>query len=193
MPLEDEEYKTQLIEPEKSLLTPRLQLEPLVTAHAPALYPLLQDSALYTFIPQEPPDSVEALTARYRMLSTRRSPDSTEIWLNWALRLRASDECVGTLQATVQVDSTAFLAYMIFPAFQHREYAKEGCLYVLEHLRDDYKIQRVVAEIDTHNAASIALVESLGFVRTALHLAADFFRGATSDEYRYEYEPAQET
>jgi RimJ/RimL family protein N-acetyltransferase len=193
LPLEDEEYKTQPLEPEKSLLTPRLQLEPLVTAHAPALYPLLQDSALYTFIPQEPPDSVEALTARYRMQSTRRSPDGTEIWLNWALRLRASDDCVGTLQATVQADSTAFLAYMIFPTFQHRGYAKEGCLCMLEHLRDDYKVRRVVAEIDTRNAVSIGLVESLGFVRAALHPEADFFKGGASDEYRYEYEPAQET
>lgn len=177
---------------EKPLVTPRLTLEPLVVAHAPVLYPLLQDMALYTFIPQMPPESVETLTARYHKLAARRSPDGGERWLNWAVRLRASDDHIGTLQATVQTDSTAFLAYMIFPAFQRRGCAKEGCIRVLEHLRDDYAVRLVVAEIDTRNTASIALVEALGFVRTALHPAADCFKGTESDEYRYEYEPPQQ-
>jgi RimJ/RimL family protein N-acetyltransferase len=156
------------------------------------LYALLRDPRLYTFIPQEPPASLAALAARYRMLAARRSPDGSEIWLNWALRLRASDNYIGTVEATVQADATAFLAYMIFPEFQHRGFAREGCLRVLEHLREDYKLQRVVAEIDTRNTASIALVEALGFARTAFHPAADFFKGAASDEYRYEYGPLQQ-
>jgi ribosomal-protein-alanine N-acetyltransferase len=169
-------------------VTPRLQLEPLVAAHAPALYPLLQDAALYSYIPQEPPDSLEALTARYRMLATRRSPAGGEIWLNWAVRLQESGGYAGTLQATVLADSTAFLAYMIFAGFQQQGYAREGCERVLESLRDDYKVRRVVAEIDTRNATSIKLVASLGFALTAFHPAADFFKGASSDEYRYERE-----
>lgn len=173
---------------EQPLLTPRLRLEPLVAAHAPALYPLLQDAALYTYIPQEPPDSLEALTTRYGKLAARRSPDGAEIWLNWAVWSQESGGYAGTLQATVLADSTAFLAYMFFMRFQRQGYAREGCEHVLESLRDDYKVRRVVAEIDTRNAASIKLAESLGFARTAFSPAADFFKGATSDEYRYERE-----
>jgi RimJ/RimL family protein N-acetyltransferase len=106
--------------------------------------------------------------------------------------LRTSDDYAGTLEVTIHADSTALLAYMIFPAFQHRGFAREGCLRVLEHLCSVYKVRRVVAEIDTRNTASIALVASLGFVRIALHPSADFFKGAVSDEYRYEYEPPQQ-
>lgn len=170
-------------------MTPRLLLEPLVEAHAAVLYPLLQDVRLYTFIPQGPPASSEALAARYRALSARRSPDGSEIWLNWALRLRADERYVGIVQATIQADRRALLAYMVFHPFQGQGFAREGCIRVLKHLCGDYGMQRVAAEIDTRNSASIALVESLGFTCVAMDPAADFFKGSVSDEYRYEYSP----
>ena len=98
---------------------------------------------------------------------------------------------MGTVEATLRADDTALLAYMIFTPFQRRGYAREGCARVLQHLVRDYGVRLVIAEIDTRNQPSIALVESLGFIRTATRHAADFFKGASSDEYRYEYRPAQ--
>jgi len=173
--------------PDAPLATARLVLEPLVVAHAKALYPLLQDERLYTYIPQEPPLSVEALAARYQRLATRRSPDGRQIWLNWVARLNTERDNVGMFQATIDSDQTALLAYMIFPPWQGQGYAHEGGARVLEHLVRDYGAPLVTAEIDTRNRASISLVESLGFVRVAERPAADFFKGAVSDEYRYEY------
>ena len=71
------------------------------------------------------------------------------------------------------------------PRFNGRD-TREACSRVLEHLATDYGIHLAIAEIDTRNQRSIALVESLGFVRTATRRAADYFNGASSDEYRYE-------
>jgi [ribosomal protein S5]-alanine N-acetyltransferase len=48
----------------------------------------------------------------------------------------------------------------------------------------------VVAEIATRKRAAVGVVEALGFVRVAERPAADLFKGAVSDEYRYEYRPA---
>jgi RimJ/RimL family protein N-acetyltransferase len=79
---------------------------------------------------------------------------------------------------------------MVFSPFQGRGYAHEGGARVLNHLVRDYAVRSVIAEIDTRNQASIALAESLGFTRVATARAADFFKGAASDEYRYEYRPA---
>lgn len=172
------------------LATARLVFEPLVVAHAEALYPLLLDERLYTYIPQEPPISVETLATRYQQLATRRSPDGRQVWLNWAARLRTRRDYVGMFQATIDPDQTALLAYMIFPPWQGQGYAREGGERVLEHLVRDYGVRLVVAEIDTRNRASIAMVEALGFVRVAERPAADFFKGAVSDEYRYEYRSA---
>jgi RimJ/RimL family protein N-acetyltransferase len=176
--------------PDAPLATARLILEPLVAAHAQALYPLLLDERLYTYIPQEPPFSVESLAERYQRLATRCSPDGRQVWLNWAARLRARQDYVGMFQATIDSDQTALLAYMIFLPWQGQGYAREGGAWVLEHLVHDYRTPLVAAEIDTRNRASTGVVEALGFVRVAERPAADFFKGAVSDEYRYEYRPA---
>jgi ribosomal-protein-alanine N-acetyltransferase len=174
-------------DPERVVETERLLLEPLLPGHAAKLYPLLGDAALYIFIPQEPPTSLAEVEARYRRLAGRRSPDGQEVWLNWAARLRETGEYAGTLQATVLGDGTALIAYMIFAPFQRRGLAREGCAAVLRELAGVWGVGTVVAEIDTRNAASVALVESLGFARVATVREADFFKGASSDEYRYEW------
>ncbi len=172
-----------------SLVTERLILEPLVASHALALYPLLCDQRLYTYIPEEPPASADVLAARYQRLEARRSPDGQQVWLNWAARLRAGSSYVGTFQATIMPDQTALLAYMIFPSQQRQGYAREGGRRVIEHLAREHDVRLIVSEIDTRNRASISVVEALGFVRVAERPAADFFKGAVSDEYRYEYQP----
>jgi RimJ/RimL family protein N-acetyltransferase len=174
-----------LVAPESRLETSRLFLEPILPAHAPMLYESLRDEKLYQFIPQDPPAPLQALTDRYDSLSARRSPDGREAWLNWAVRERGSGDYVGTLEATVH-DRKATVAYMVFVPYQRRGYAAEACARLLEHLVDDYRVGVVAAEIDTRNAASIALVESLGFERVGFQKDADHFKGSTSDEYRYE-------
>ncbi len=180
------ENSLRFIEPETLLQTPRLVLEPLQIAHALALYEPLQAALIYDYIPETPPASVEVLATRYQRLSSRKSPDEQEAWLNWAMRERKEDRYVGLLQATVSPDATAYLAYIVFPAFWRRGYAKEGCGRILDLLFGVYQVHTISAEIDTRNTASIHLIESLGFQRVATTLNADFFKGATSHEYRYE-------
>jgi RimJ/RimL family protein N-acetyltransferase len=172
---------------EQALQTARMVLEPLLPRHAERLSPLLGDAALYTYLPQEPPASLEEVEARYRRLAGRRSPDGAEVWLNWAARLRETEEYVGTFQATVRADATALIAYMIFTPFQRRGLAREGCAAVLASLAGTWGVRTVAAEIDTRNAASVALVESLAFARSATLPGVDYFKGASSDEYRYEW------
>ncbi|WP_304360839.1 GNAT family N-acetyltransferase [Collimonas fungivorans] len=172
---------------ETTLLTRRLILEPLVEAHAAALYPHFCDPALYPFIPQEAPASLAHLSERYRRLESRCSPDGSEIWLNWAVRLSGSNEYVAYLQAGIEADGQAMLAYFVFSAHQRRGYATEMCLLLRDHLIDVFAARSVYALIDTRNQASIALVERLGFKREALLPNADYFKNDNSDEYRYRY------
>ncbi|HEX5849300.1 MAG TPA: GNAT family N-acetyltransferase [Rubrobacter sp.] len=175
-----------LVAPEARLETGRLLLEPILPAHAPALYERMQEERLYRFIPQDPPNTPQALENRYEFLSARRSPDGREAWLNWAVREKRSGDYVGTLEATVEASEPAFIAYMVFAPYQRQGFAAEACGRLLEHLFADYGVGVVAAEIDTRNVASIALVESLGFERVGFQKDADRFKGSTSDEYRYE-------
>jgi RimJ/RimL family protein N-acetyltransferase len=175
-----------LVQPESTLETSRLLLEPIHSYHAVNLYEPLQSPAIYEFIPEDPPASLEALTTRYQKLSARISSDGQELWLNWDIRLRNEKTYVGVLQATIYSDATAYLAYILFPPFWKQGYASEGCRRILELLFTDYRVRIVIAEIDTRNTASMKLVEHLGFQRVGTKLDADFFKGSTSHEYRYE-------
>jgi [ribosomal protein S5]-alanine N-acetyltransferase len=167
------------------LVTPRIRLEPLVAGHAAAMFDGLADPAGYRYIPQEPPTKLEDLTARYRRLESRRSPDGNEAWLNWAI-IGIDGKAHGYVQATVNLNSKeACIAYFVFSPSQRLGYASEALGKLLPALREAYGIVKFNAEIDTRNVASIRLVESLGFVFARHVQNADEFKGAISDEYHY--------
>lgn len=164
------------------LHTARLVLEPLVEAHAALLFASFADPLLYTYIPGDPPASIDALRERYRRLEKRASPDGAERWLNWAARLVDAPSYVGLFEATVHEDATASLAYFVFSAHGRRGYGVEGAGEVVRHLFESHRVRAVRANIDTRNLASIRLVERLGFLHERLILQADHFKGAVSDE-----------
>lgn len=170
---------------ERVLETERLRLEPLSESHAAALFPLLSDPRMYAFIPQDPPEDLEALASRYRFLESRRSPEGDEEWLNWAVRSKAADgTCLGTVQATIRSDRRAQIAYEIGVPYWRRGYATEACARLIRELFDEGVVE-IWAELDTRNVASIRLLERLGFIRGGLRRNADHFKGSDSDEWTY--------
>ncbi|QDQ26189.1 GNAT family N-acetyltransferase [Chitinimonas arctica] len=172
------------------LSTQRLTLEPLTAAHAPLLLDGLNDPSLYQFIPQNPPASLEALTARFQRLESRSSPDGAEWWLNWAVRLGTDGAYIGQVQATVNEDNVASMSWFVFAPHQRKGYATEALNKLREHLIGPFMAEAFEIFIDTRNKPSIALAEALGFKREALLPNADNFKGSKSDEYRYGFKPA---
>ncbi|HLG17084.1 MAG TPA: GNAT family N-acetyltransferase [Blastocatellia bacterium] len=168
-----------------TLSSSRLVLEPIQARHSELLFEQLQDPSLYRYIPTEPPTSPSALRARYERLAKRQSPDGCETWLNWAIRLRATGEYIGAVQATVRPDAPALLAYELGAAYRGAGYAAEACRTVMRELVDGYGVSEIRAYVDTRNERSIRLLERLGFDRTGQIPNADYFKGASSDEYIY--------
>lgn len=166
-----------------TLNAPGLVLEPLTAAHAGELFACLQDVTLYTYIPQDPPPSLEALRARYGRLESRRSPEGDELWLNWVVR--RGGEAIGTVQATCRPDGIAYIAYEIFVPFQGQGWAAKAVAAMIDHVQACADIGTAKALVDTRNIASIRLLERLGFSRVRLIENADHFKGARSDEYEY--------
>ncbi len=139
-------------------------LEPLVAAHAADLFPLLSDSELWRYEDDGAPRSAVALKARYAAWQTRRSPDGTQRWLNWAVRV-APQGIVGNVQATVYDDSLeAAVGYMLGRRFWSNGWGTDAIGAVIAHLRDGLRLRRVLAVVDDRNAASLRLLEKLGFV-----------------------------
>jgi RimJ/RimL family protein N-acetyltransferase len=166
------------------IATQRLILEPLTAGHAQKLFDSFSDPNLYTFLPGEPPVSVEALRERYQRLERRRSPDGSELWLNWAGR-QHNGAYVGLVEATVHADATAHVAYFVFAPFQRQGFAREALEAVLAHLKNDAGVPEARALLDTRNEASWRLLERLGFRRGRTIKAADRFKGSASDEFEY--------
>lgn len=107
------------------IVTNRLELLPLVQAHAEQLFSILSDVSLYEHTHETPPPTLEVLRARYARLRSRRSPDGNQVWLNWLLQRAGSDEAIGYVQATI-FSGEAKVAWVVGIPWQGRGYATEA-------------------------------------------------------------------
>src|SRR4029077_4227566 len=114
--------------------TPRLELEPMRRVHAAVMFPILSDASLYEFTGGEPPSSVEALAEVYACRESRRSPDGSQLWLNWLIRQRELGDVVGYTQATV-LPTHAYVAWLVGTQWQGLGYASEAASCLVNWLR----------------------------------------------------------
>jgi len=165
--------------------TDRLILEPVHFAHAELMFGGLSDEALYQYLPELPPPSIEALQERYRALETTISPDGNEVWLNWVLVRRGTRKVIGYTQVTVRKDEPSLIAYLIFKPQWRTGFASEAVKATIEHVFKNYDTAAIDAYIDTRNEASKSVVLKLGFSLAGMIEQADFFKGVSSDEFHY--------
>lgn len=148
-------------DPMRPLRCDRCTLEPLVAAHAEAMFAVLGDPALYEF-ERAPPVSVDALRERYQRLEWRGPPDGSEGWLNWVLRLPGGDLC-GVVQATVLADGQAWVAYELASAHWRQGIGSAAVRAMLAELADHHGVHTAVAALKAANHRSAGLLRHLGF------------------------------
>jgi RimJ/RimL family protein N-acetyltransferase len=144
------------------LHAPGLTLEPQTAAHAQAMFELLDDAQLYTYLDDSPPPSAAALRERFKRLESRRSTDGREAWLNWAIRLD-SGELAGFVQATCSAE-LAWVAYVLGRRFWGHGIAQRATQAMLDELGSHYGVTGYFASADRANQRSIRLLQRLGFV-----------------------------
>jgi RimJ/RimL family protein N-acetyltransferase len=154
-----------------SLRTARLVLEPLTVAHAPAMFDVLRDPLIYTYLDFGPPTSLAHLQRVYAALERRASPDGTEEWLNWIVVLDGAP--IGVVQATISAGGCE-VAYILHSAHWGRGYALEAMTAMLAHLGE----RAFFANVEETNARSIRLLERLGFREIASRGTARRFTAA---------------
>lgn len=145
----------------RRLASARLVLEPLVAGHAAEMYEALSDPAIYEF-ENEPPESLAWLRGQYEKLESRRSPDGTEYWLNWVVRL-PGERAMGFVQATVYRGGWADVAYVFSSAWWGKGYACEAVEAMLAELEATWGVTRCEAVYKTANGRSRRLLDRLGF------------------------------
>src|SRR5436189_3991013 len=123
--------------------TGSLTLEPQTAAHAEEMFAVLSDPAIYEY-ENEPPPSLEWLRARFARLESRRSPNGSEQWLNWVIRLPTS-ELIGYVQATVRANGAAAIAYELASAYWGRGLGYEAVQAMLAELVAQYGVRALSA------------------------------------------------
>lgn len=141
-------------------------LEPQAAQHAAAMFPLLADTTLYAYVDQPPPASEAALRERFARLESRQSPDGSQQWLNWVIRLQnglPNGDLAGYVQATVYADASANIAYVLGSAFMGRGLARQAVVQMLDMLANQHAVQLAFATVDERNTRSLRLLHALGF------------------------------
>jgi [ribosomal protein S5]-alanine N-acetyltransferase len=163
----------------RPITTPRLTLEPQLASHAPEMFVVLGDPAIYEF-ENEPPQSPEGLQLRFTQLETRLSPSGREQWLNWVIRL-PNGPLAGYVQATVLADHRATIAYELNSVHWGRGLARTAVQAMLDELADRYAVRHFSAVLKQANFRSLRLLQRLGFVMASAeqHLQ----RGVEQDEF----------
>lgn len=150
----------------EAITTGRLELLPLLVAHAEEMATVLSDPALHTFIGGTP-DTPQALRSRYQRI-TAGSPDPAVSWLNWVIRLRDEACLAGTVQATVSPSGhgpIAEIAWVVGTPWQGRGIATEAAQGLVDWLSGQ-PVHTVIAHIHPAHRASAAVATATGLTPT---------------------------
>lgn len=157
-----------------------LRLEPLTAAHAPEMFGVLSDPAIYEF-ENAPPASEAALARRYAIQERRSSEDGSEVWLNWVVQL-PDGTLAGYVQATVLRTGVAFVAYELASRHWRQGIGSTAVAAMLGELAQRYGVETHLAVLKARNHRSQALLRKLGFVVVDAQQCARIGARPESDE-----------
>jgi [ribosomal protein S5]-alanine N-acetyltransferase len=157
----------------RTLVGNGLTLEPQTRAHAPEMFDVLSDPAIYEF-ENEPPSSLASLSLRFERLEARTSKDGSEHWLNWVVKL-PNARLAGYVQATVQRDGVSFVAYELSSKHWRQGIGSMAVAMMLDELKSEYGVKTFVAVFKNQNHRSRGLLNKLQFTEADV---------ATADVYR---------
>jgi len=144
--------------------TPRLRLRPLADADVPPLFALFNDSEAMRYWARPAMTDVAEVEALLREI---RSHSERATLFQWGIARREDDRVIGTctLFRINQEHRRAEIGYIVRRDLWGQGLATEALTALLNHAFGTMRLHRLEADIDPRNAASIRLVERLGFVR----------------------------
>ncbi len=146
--------------------TDRLIIDPLRNEHADGLFAALNHESVGAYINGPEVTTIDALHTWIDQLALGPSNELAEDhWWNWAVSRRADGLILGYIQATGSA-GWAEVAYVFGPTTEGHGYATEAVRWLVAHLADGGR-HELWAAIHRDNAASIRLIERIGFTRVA--------------------------
>ncbi len=146
----------------REISTEHLLLVPLRASDAEELAGLLEDPLVRDWLGA---DDVSGLRDRFSGWESRLSPDTTELWLNWIVRVGAARRAAAWVQATVR-DETATVAYCVLQSERRARVATASLRAIVNWLHEQLGLVSFTADIDGANRASQRVAQSAGFTPT---------------------------
>ncbi|KQS04083.1 GCN5 family acetyltransferase [Sphingomonas sp. Leaf357] len=147
---------------EPILESARLRLRPQRIGDAEALFEAYGDAELMHYWSSGPHadvvDTRDYLAARL---------DKSD-WRGWAITLTDDDRAIGTVAAGERRSGVTEIGYMLVRSAWGHGYAREAVSRVIDLLVREEGHRKIFADTDPDNAASNALLASLGFHREGL-------------------------
>jgi protein-L-isoaspartate(D-aspartate) O-methyltransferase len=143
---------------DERLLTPRLELVPVVADDAEELTDVFGDQRLYAFLASHP-TTTKDLRAQFARLAAARAVDKAgTAQRNWTVRRRSDSRAVGMLQAAFSDEGRAAeIAWAVGVPWQGQGIASEAARAVVGWL-ERHKVSIITAHIhpDHHSSAKVA-------------------------------------
>jgi RimJ/RimL family protein N-acetyltransferase len=118
---------------------------------------------------------------------SRQHPDTPGEWFQFAIELAATGAMIGdcALHALADSPREVEIGFTLAPAHHGEGYATEAVRCLLDYIFGSLDKQLAIAITDARNAASIAVLERLGFVRDPAPREPVMFKGEPCDEHLY--------
>ncbi|MBV8467143.1 MAG: GNAT family N-acetyltransferase [Burkholderiales bacterium] len=157
------------------LLTQRLVLRELVPDDAEALFDIHSDEQVMRWFGADPIATVDQAKQLIAMFADWRTPPASGT--RWAIVRRADDQLLGTAGLFKWNRSwhNCVLGYELGRAYWSMGYMQEALHAMLDYGFSTMHLHRVQAEIHPDNAASIRVVQRLGFSYEGTHRQQGFW------------------
>jgi len=164
-----------------TLESPRLYLREIVSSDAPALFRIYSDAQVMRWFGSDPmtaPTDAQYLVNLYAGWRRMANPGT-----RWGLQLKGRDELIGTcgLFKWNRGWKNCTVGFELDRSGWGRGLMKEALATILPWGFEVLQVHRVEAQVHPHNAASLGLLSSLGFVREGLARQAGFWAGEHHD------------
>ena len=166
------------------LKTERLVLRDLRAADATALFAHRADAEATRYWSTPPWTEMSQAEAHLRKA---REPAVETGWLQFGVERRADGALLGTCSLfDHHADSRrAELGYFLGRPYWGQGFAHEAATAMIEHAFGPMNLNRIEADVDPRNVASVRLLERLGFVREGLMRERWIVAGEVSDSLFY--------
>ncbi len=164
------------------LHTDCLQLRPITKADAKAVYKYRSDSnsnQFQTFIPVN-------IDEVYQFIDEcAQEIDEEEAWFQLVIIHSESNSIIGDIGIHNIDEAQVELGITIAPDYQHKGYATEALITVIDLLFQQLNKHRIIASVDPNNTASAKLFEKIGFRKEAHFVESFYHEGKWLDDVQY--------